>query len=208
MNTHTDTKTIESIVIETADPAAAAHFYTALGVADRIRVRASEAPSSGFRGFTISLIASQPANVDAFVEAALAAGAVVVKPVAKSLWGYGGSIQAPDGTILKLATSAKKNTEPASRSFDRMVVLLGVEDVAASKRFYLERGIAVDKSFGSYVEFATPGSPIGLGLYRRRALAKDAGVPVEGEGSHRVALAGWFGAATDPDGFAWEAPGV
>lgn len=206
MNTNTDTTTIESIVIEAADPAAAERFYAALGVADRIRVRAAGTPSSGFRGFTVSLVVSQPANVDAFAEAAVAAGATVIKPTAKSLWGYGGSVQAPDGTILKLATSAKKNTEPAALAYDRLVLLLGVEDVAASKRFYLERGVAVDKSFGSYVEFATPGSPVGLGLYKRRALAKDAGVPVEGEGSHRLAVAGWFGAATDPDGFAWEAP--
>ena len=44
-----------------------------------------------------------------------------------------------------------------------------------SKKFYVERGLAVGKSFGSYVDFATPSSPIGLGLYKRRALAKRRG---------------------------------
>ena len=50
-----------------------------------------------------------------------------------------------------------------------MVLLLGVADVAASKRFYIDRGLAVAKSFGrKYVEFATPSSPVNLALYGRR----------------------------------------
>ena len=61
----------------------------------------------------------------------------------------------------------------------------------------------VGKSFGSYVDFATPSSPIGLGLYKRRALAKVAGVPAEGTGSHRVQLNADAGSFTDPEGFAW-----
>jgi hypothetical protein len=40
---------------------------------------------------------------------ALAAGAAPLKPVAKSLWGYGGVVRAPDGTIWKVATSSKKD---------------------------------------------------------------------------------------------------
>ncbi|MGX5695530.1 glyoxalase [Agromyces soli] len=206
MDTNTITETISAVVIEAADAAAAERFYAAFGVGSRVRVRQSDAPSSGFRGFTLSLVAAQPGDVDAVAAAALAAGATTIKAPAKSLWGYGGTLQAPDGTIWKLATSAKKDSRPAAAVFDRMVLLLGVDDVAASKRFYVERGIAVGKSFGSYVEFETPGSPVGLGLYKRRALAKDAGVPERGDGSHRVAIAGVLGAALDPDGFAWEAP--
>jgi hypothetical protein len=75
--------------------------------------------------------------------------------------------------------------------------------VGASKRFYVEHGLKPGKSFGSYVEFDTGASPIKLGLYKRRALAKDAGVPEEGRGSHRIAING-DAAFTDPDGFAWE----
>jgi len=71
------------------------------------------------------------------------------------------------------------------------VLLLGVADVAASKRFYIDRGLAVAKSFGRmYVEFATPSSPVKLALYRRRALAKDAGVSPDGSGSHRLVIGG------------------
>ena len=61
------------------------------------------------------------------------------------------------------------------------------------------------KSFGSkYVEFDSPASHVKLALYGRRALAKDAGVPPEGTGSHRIVIGGDAGPFTDPDGFAWE----
>ena len=122
-----------------------------------------------------------------------------------SLWGYGGVVQAPDETIWKIATSAKRDTGPATRQIDEIVLLLGVADVAASKRFYVDRGLAVAKSFGrKYVEFATPSSPVKLALYARRGLAKDAGVSPEGTGSHRLVIGSDAGPFTDPDGFAWE----
>ena len=43
-----------------------------------------------------------------------------------------------------------------------------------------------------------------LALYSRKALAKDAGVAPDGDGSHRIAVASAAGAFTDPDGFVWE----
>jgi predicted lactoylglutathione lyase len=198
---------IESITLEVADPTAAGLFYTeAFGLGTLIRLRASQAPTTGFRGFTLSLTVSQPATVKSLIGAALDAGASPLKPVAKSFWGYGGVVQAPDGTIWKVATSAKKDTGPATRQIDNVVLLLGVADVAATKRFYTDRGLAVAKSFGrKYVEFATGSSPVKLALYGRRALAKDAGVSPEGTGSHRLMIGGDAGPFTDPDGFAWEA---
>jgi predicted lactoylglutathione lyase len=197
--------TIDTITLESADPTSAATFYdTAFGLGSRVRVRASEAPTDGFRGFTMSLVVSQPANVDALVDAALAAGATSLKPVAKSFWGYGGVVQAPDGAIWKIASSAKKDSAAASRDVDDIVLLLGVDDVKATKAFYVDKGLSVGKSFGSkYVELAT--TNIKLALYGRRALAKDAGVPPEGSGSHRLAVGGDAGSFTDPDGFTWEA---
>jgi predicted lactoylglutathione lyase len=198
---------IESVTLDVADPTAADRFYTAaFGLGVRVRLRASEAPTTGFRGFTLSLTVSQPATVDALIGPALDAGATPLKPASKSFWGYGGVVQAPDGTIWKVATSTKKDTGPASRQIDRIVLLLGVADVAASKRFYVDRGLAVAKSFGrKYVEFAAPSSPVTLALYGRRALAKDAGVSPDGTGSHRLMIGSDAGPFTDPDGFAWEA---
>ena len=85
------------------------------------------------------------------------------------------------------------------------MLLLGAADVAVSKRFYLERGLAVRRSFaGTYVEFAAPEAQIKLALYKRRALAKDAGVSPDGTGSHRIIIDGNAGAFTDPDGFVWQ----
>ncbi len=197
---------LASVTLEVADPEAAHRFYTAFGVDAHIHLRASEEHSTGFRGFTLALTVSGPATVDGFVAAAVEAGATVLKPAAKSLWGYSGVVQAPDGTIWKIATSAKKDTGPATREIDQLVLLLGVEDVKATKQFYVDRGLTVAKSFGGkYTEFASgASSPVKLALYKRRALAKDLGVPVDGTGSHRIALGSTVDTFTDPDGFAWE----
>lgn len=198
---------IDYVTLEVDDPTAAERFYiAAFGLGPQVRLRASEAPSAGFRGFTLSLLVSQPATVDAFVRAALDAGATSLKPAQKQFWGgYSGVLQAPDGTIWKVATSSKKNTGPAAREIDEIALLLGVGDFAASKRFYVERGQAVAKSFGRlYAEFAAPSKHVRLGIYKRRALAKDAGVSADGTGSHRLVIGSDAGPFTDPDGFAWE----
>ena len=197
--------TISSVVLEASDVAAAEAFYAALGIADRVQVRATDAPSTGFRGYTLSLVVAQPANVDSLIDAAVAAGATVVKQPKKSLWGYGGVVQAPDGAIWTVATSSKKNTAPAALEYDDLVLLLGVEDVKAAKQFYVEQGLEVGKSFGGkYVEFEAPGQAIKLALYTRRAAAKNAGVDPEGTGSHRIAVLADGAAFTDLDGFTWE----
>lgn len=198
---------IDAVTLDVPDLATAEAFYaTAFGLGDKLRLRVAHAPTTGFRGFTLSLIVSQPANADELINAALAAGATALKPAKKSLWGYGGVVSTPDGTIWKVATSAKKNSGPATKQVDQVVLLLGATDVAATKQFYVDHGLTVGKSFGrKYVEFESPNSAIKLGLYGRKALAKDAGVPVEGSGSHCVAIHSGAGSFSDPDGFAWEA---
>lgn len=199
---------IESVTLEVPDTAAANAFYTAaFGLDDRLALRASDAPTTGFRAFTLSLVVSQPAAVDALIGGALDAGATALKPAKKSFWGYGGVIQAPDGTIWKVATSSKKNRGPATRDIDEFVLLLGVEDVVASKWFYVDRGLEVAKSFGrKYVQFDT--ANVKLALYGRRALAKDAGTSPDGSGSHRIVVGSDYGSFSDPDGFDWEPAGV
>jgi predicted lactoylglutathione lyase len=199
---------INSVHLEVPDPTVVEAFYRdAFGLGDSVHLRASEAQSTGFRGFTVSLAVSQPATVDAFVRAALDAGATSLKPALKQFWGgYSGVVQAPDGTIWKIATESKKDTGPATRQIDGIVLLLGVADVRESKRFYVDRGLTVAKSFGSnYAEFEAPSGTVKLGLYRRRALAKDANVSPDGSGSHRIVIGNDAGSFTDPDAFAWEA---
>ncbi|MGW3914323.1 glyoxalase [Streptomyces sp. NPDC005070] len=200
---------IASITLEVDDPTAAERFYaTAFGLGAGLRLRTSETPTAGFRGFTLALTVSQPADVTSLIDGALAAGATSLKPVSKSLWGYGGVVQAPDGTIWKVATSAKKDTGPVTGTIDERLLLLGVADVKASKRFYVEQGLTVAKSFGGkYAEFTADGpDQFKLALYKRAGLAKDLGVADDGSGSHRLALTGVATAFTDPDGFAWEVP--
>jgi catechol 2,3-dioxygenase-like lactoylglutathione lyase family enzyme len=198
---------IDLVTLEVPEPARAEAFYAvAFGPDLPVRLSAADAATTGFRGFTLSLTVSQPASVDLLIAAAVDAGATPIKPFARSLWGWGGVVQAPDGTIWKVATSARKDTGPASREVDDVVLLLGAEDVAASRRFYEDRGLTVARSFGrKYVEFATPpSSPVKLALYGRRALAKAAGVHPDGAGSHRIVIGGDAGPCTDPDGFVWE----
>jgi catechol 2,3-dioxygenase-like lactoylglutathione lyase family enzyme len=196
---------INSVTLEVSDlPAAEAFYDAAFGLGPRLGLRASDSSSSGFRGFTLSLVASQPGTVDALIGSGLDAGATEIKPAKKSFWGYGGVLRAPDGAIWKVATSSKKDSGPATREVDEFVLLLGAADVPASKGFYGDHGVTVAKSFArKYVQFDT-GPKITLALYGRRALAKDAGVDADGSGSPRLVIGGDGGAFTDPDGFVWE----
>ena len=199
--------TLDHVVLEADEAAAAERFYRdAFGLDERLRVRAARAPSSGFRGFTLSLIVAQPAIVRHYLDAAVRAGATPIKEASKSLWGFGGVVQSPDGSVWKVASKAKKDSRDVPVRIEQIALLLGVADVRASKQFYVERGLSVGRSFGRrYVEFGGPAHAIKLALYGRRALAKDAGVDEEGTGSHRLAIASEAGPLTDPDGFVWEA---
>ena len=137
--------TLQTITLDATDPTDAQAFYEkAFGLTDQISVRQGPGTGTG-RPFTISLVVGRPSTVDSLVDSALTAGATSLKPVEKSFWGYGGIVQAPDGSIWKIATSAKKDNGPATREIDDIVLLLGVADVKASKRFYAERGLGVKR---------------------------------------------------------------
>lgn len=197
--------TVTQLLIETEDPDAAERFYSeALGLGQRLRARGTEAPSSGFRGATVSLVVPDPVVADAFMDAGTAGGATVVKPAKRSLFGYGGTLRAPDGTLVTVASSAKKPTGAEPGTLEELVVQLGVAAVPASRDFYVSHGTEVAQSFGGkYASFAT--GPITLALLKRPALAKAAGVDAAGSGSSRLVLLGDLGELTDPDGFRWEA---
>ncbi|WP_067536781.1 glyoxalase [Nocardia crassostreae] len=204
--TNTTATTEINVTLEVSDPAGiAAAYEAAFSLGDKLSFRAAQAESEGFRGFMISLVVDQPGTADNLIATTLQNGFTVLKPAKKNLWGYGGIIQGPDSTIWKVTTSQKKDSGPSSRNVDIVVLLLGVEDVKASKQFYLDRGLAVSKSFGGkYVEFALPDSPIKLALYPRIAAAKDAGVAPTGSGSHGIVVTADNAPFTDPDGFIWE----
>lgn len=190
-------------------PAATGFYYDALGLdpeTSGIRLRESDEPTSGFRGFALSLITSQPADVDLLVRGAVDAGAETLKAPTKSFWGYGASFRAPDGTVWQVASESKKDHGPASTAIIEIVLLLGVADVKATKQFYADHGLAVGKAFGGkYVEFEAPEGTVKLALYGRKAIGKQVGVPPEGTGSHRITVSSGAGPMTDPDGYVWEA---
>jgi hypothetical protein len=77
---------------------------------------------TGVRGFRLSLIVSQPATVNGLI-GALDAGATPLKPATKLFWGYSGVVRAPGRDDL--ASLAKKDTGPATRQIDEIVLLLG-----------------------------------------------------------------------------------
>jgi len=145
----------------------------------------------GFRGFTISYLVEQPAAVDLVVSRASAAGAQVIKPAKKSMWGgYSGVLRAPDGALWKVATPHKKgdavDSIPAPTD---VAVLLGLADVKRSLAFYEALGMTVGKAFGSkYADFASGAGTSTLALYGWEALAKDAGVPAAGSGFRSMTL--------------------
>ena len=66
---------IQSVVLEVPDPAAAEAFYaTAFGLGDKVGTRASEPSTTGFHGFTLSLVVSQPSTVNSPIGSALGGG--------------------------------------------------------------------------------------------------------------------------------------
>ena len=144
---------IDSVTLEVPDPGAASAFCaTAFGLGSRVGVSASDAATAGFRGFTLSLVVSQPANVNALVDAAIEAGATLLKPAAKSFWGYGGVVCAPDGTIWKVATSAKRDSGPATRQVDEIVLLLGAEDAGVPADGTGSHRIVIDSGYGPFTD--------------------------------------------------------
>jgi hypothetical protein len=71
---------ISSVTHEVPDPTAADAFYpAAFGLGAQLGLRASEAPTTGSRGFTLSLVVSHPAAADGLIGAALDAGATLLK---------------------------------------------------------------------------------------------------------------------------------
>jgi catechol 2,3-dioxygenase-like lactoylglutathione lyase family enzyme len=68
-------------------------------------------------------------------------------------------------------------------------IVLGVEDLARSKRFYGEGlGCAIVQDYPGFVSFSLGDGSSSLALYQREAAAQDAGVPAEGSGFRGVSF--------------------
>ena len=68
-------------------------------------------------------------------------------------------------------------------------IMIGVEDLARSKKFYGEGlGCKIDQDHPNFVSFNLGGGSSSLALYEREAAAKDAGVSPEGSGFRGVSF--------------------
>lgn len=68
-------------------------------------------------------------------------------------------------------------------------IMLGVEDLARSKRFYGEgMGCALDQDYPHFISFKMVEGSSSLALYQREAAAQDAGVSSEGSGFRGVSF--------------------
>ena len=74
-------------------------------------------------------------------------------------------------------------------SLQMTAIMLGVEDLARSKRFYGEGlGCALDQDHPNFVSFNLGEGSSSLALYEREAAAQDAGVSSEGSGFRGVSF--------------------
>jgi len=156
--------------------------------------------TDGFRGFMISAIFPTAQAVDHLLDAAVRAGAKLLKPGKGAAWGYSGHFADPDGHVWKAATSGSpllakfKRQQPATTAGpalapQEVAVTLGVQDIKAAKQFYADGlGYEVDKAFGSFAKFKPAPGAATLSLYTWDALAGDAGVDAAGHGFRGYAL--------------------
>jgi len=68
-------------------------------------------------------------------------------------------------------------------------IMIGVEDLARSKKFYGEDlGCTIDKDYPNFVSLDLGDGSSSLALYEREAAAQDAGVSAEGSGFRGVSF--------------------
>lgn len=158
--------------------------------------------TKGFRGFMISAIFPTAQAVDHLLDAAVRAGATLLKPAKGAVWGYAGHFADPDGHVWKAVTSGSplvakfKRQQPATATTtgpamapQEVAVTLGVQDMKAAKQFYADGlGYEIDKAFGKFAKFKPAPGAATLSLYTWDALAGDAGVDAAGHGFRGYAL--------------------
>lgn len=142
-------------------------------------VRGAGPAIGAFGGYILTLIVAGPREVRAVVDAAVASGAETLKRPKKALFGaYSGVFQSVDGAIWKVAAATNKEAnggEPDTRPSETSIIL-GVRSPKASRRFYADLGMRVDRDYGTkYIDFHPVLGGSRLCLMDRGVLARDAG---------------------------------
>lgn len=142
-------------------------------------VRGAGPAVGAFGGYVLTLIVAGPREVRAVFDAAVASGSETLKRPKKALFGaYSGVFQSIDGAIWKVAAATNKEAnggEPDTRPSETSIIL-GVASPKASRTFYVELGMRVDRDYGTkYIDFHPVPGGSRLCLMDRGVLARDAG---------------------------------
>jgi hypothetical protein len=146
----------------------------------------------GFRGFTLSYIVEQAADVDDMLTRLVDAGGEMAKPPRFAFWGYSAHVKDPSGHLWKLASPkrrpliGRKRSEagaPAPVKAQELALTIGVADMKRAKQFYKDGlGNPTKKAYSKFVSFDGGDGTPDLGMYQWDALADDAGVAPDGSG--------------------------
>ena len=158
--------------------------------------------TSGFRGFTLSYIVEQAADVDATLTRLVHFGGEISKAPKFAFWGYSGHVTDPSGHLWKIASPKRRPLRGAKRAANGLVdpiepqelaLTIGVDDMKRAKQFYEDGlGNSTKKSYAKFVSFDGGTGAPDLAMYKWDALADDADVPAAGNGfrgfriSHRA----------------------
>jgi catechol 2,3-dioxygenase-like lactoylglutathione lyase family enzyme len=86
-------------------------------------------------------------------------------------------------------TRQKRKRREATVTLQATAIMIGVEDLARSKKFYGEGlGCTIDQDHPNFVSFNLGEGSSSLALYEREAAAQDAGVSSEGSGFRGVSF--------------------
>lgn len=145
-----------------------------------------------FPGYVVTYALAQPSEVRAVMDAAVHAGAHVLKPAKKALFGsFSGAFRAPDGSVWKIAADSSRDRgagggDPRPTEIS---IILGVQAPTASRTFYQALGMETDRDYGNkYIDFRPVDSAVRLCLMQRAVLAKDVGIDDPGRGAEGLAL--------------------
>jgi catechol 2,3-dioxygenase-like lactoylglutathione lyase family enzyme len=148
--------------------------------------------SSGFRGFTLSYIVEQAADVDDVLARIVKFGGEITKPPRFAFWGYSAHVTDPGGHLWKIASPKRRPLIGGKRADDgvpepvkaqELALTIGVADMKRAKQFYEDGlGNPTKKDYSKFVSFDGGGRTPDLAMYKWQALADDADVAPAGSG--------------------------
>src|SRR3954465_14846262 len=166
---------------------------------------------TGFRGFTLSYIVEQPAEVDDMLARLVHAGGELSKQPRLAFWGYSAHVADPSGHLWKIASPKRRpliarkrasNGVPERVEPQELALTIGVADMKRAKRFYADGlGNPTKKDYSKFVSFDGGDGAPDLALYRWDALAADADVAPAGGGFRGFTISHVVGCATKVDAF-------